>query len=171
MEQPQEYIPTPEEIELLKEEQEDATSEGTEDSFLDQQEYMEAYGHPQPEEKINQHAFLNKAAFDTHNTIKTTYLTIEELGRPLFNVRFLMDMEDIAKHYLDPFISLFEEEKEKKVVENKIANYFLMKAYNISESGMSHEGFTMNLNVMRQVQMTRRRERNPLENLKGGKKK
>ncbi len=165
----EEYVPTEEELELMKEAQEDATSEGAEDSFLDQQEYMEAYGSPQAEEKLNQHAFLNKAVFNTLNTVKNSYFTEEELGRPLFNVRFLMDMEDIAKHYLDPFISLFE--NEDKPVENKISNYFLMKAYNISESGMSREGFAMNLNVMRQVQMTRKRERDPLENLKGGKKK
>ncbi len=37
-----EYIPTEEEIELLKEEEE----EDKEDSFLDQQEYVEDYGHP-----------------------------------------------------------------------------------------------------------------------------
>lgn len=159
-----EYIPTEEEIELMKEEQEDVSSESSEDSFLEQQEYNEAYGYPPTEEKLNQHAFLNKAAFETDNTIKTTFLHPEELGRPLFNMRFLMDMEDIAKHYIDVFA------KEYANGENKIALYFLNKAYNISESGMSNEGFAMNLNTMRQVQMTRRRLRDPIQNLKGGRK-
>ena len=38
MTEEQPYIPTDEEVQLMKEEQEDATTEGAEDSFLDQKE-------------------------------------------------------------------------------------------------------------------------------------
>ncbi|KKN59071.1 hypothetical protein LCGC14_0546260, partial [marine sediment metagenome] len=43
---------------------------------------------------------------------------------------------------------------------------------NITDSGMSKEGFAMNLNVTKKMDMLRKKVRvNNIENLKGGKKR
>lgn len=177
---------TPEILEEIKEEQLMDQEEADEDKMILTQEQMEAYGYPEPEEKQSQHSFLHKAAFGTEDTIRTTYLSESELGRPLFNIRFLLDMEDIADHYLKGVVEFInkakseeqQEEGEKPKeelkpikVENKISRYFKMKAYNISDSGMSNQGFSMNLNVMRKLDMTRKRSIENLKNLQGGKQR
>ncbi len=160
---PEEPIPeiTPEMLEELEEAEQDKVIEGEEDRLLRSQEIQEAYGYPTPDEKHNQHTFLSKAV-DAENTIRVTYLDKEELGRPLFSVRFLMDMEDVANHYLNP---IAEHLKEKDG--NKISVYFLQKALNITDSGMSKEGFAMNLNVTKKMDTTRRKlSEASLKNLK-----
>lgn len=53
----------------------------------------------------------------------------------LFNVRFLLDMKDISKHYID-------ETAKKLQVENEIAEYFKEKIYNIDDSGLIKTGCT-----------------------------
>ena len=153
---------TPEEIEVLKEIQEDEAAETTEDNFLGHKAMEEAYG--EAEERKNQHSFLHKAAFESQDTIKTTFLHPEELGRPLFSIRFLLDMEDVAKHYLDSLSKHYK----KYGTENKIADYFYNKALNISDSGMSNEGFAMSLNVTKKMDMQRRKiSDSSMQNLKG----
>ncbi len=83
----------------------------------------------------------------------------------MFNVRFLLDMEDISKFYLD-------EMAKKLNITNKVAEYFRDKINNITDSGMSKDGFTMNLNVTKKMDTVRKKVReNPIENLQGRKKR
>ncbi len=160
---------TEEELEELKEMQEDASEETADDQREDVAEWQEAYGSPEPEEKHNQHTFLSNAV-KSLDTVRTTYLDEWELGRPMFSVRFLLDMEDISKFYLDEMAKELSNE-DKKVI-NNIANYFRQKILNITDSGMSKGGFTMNLNVTKKMDMLRKKVRiNNIENLKGGKKR
>lgn len=155
---------TPEEIEEYQEEQKVEGEESDEDRQAAQQEFAEAYGSPEPEEKHNQHTFLSKAV-SAKDTVRTTFLSDQELGRPLFSVRFLLDMEDVSHHYLDGFVDEVDGS-------NRIANYFLNKVQNITDSGMSNKGFTMNLNVTRKMDTTRTRVKGNIENLqKGGKRR
>ena len=148
------------EVQKLQEEQ-------TEDSELDRmelsQEMQEAYGAPEPEEVQNQASFLHKAAFFSPDTVRTTFLHESELGRPLFSIRFLMDLENLSAYYLDEFCAKFQ-------IVNKIKEYFHQKRETVTSSGMSNKGFAMNLNVTRKIDATRKRVReSSIENLKGGK--
>ncbi len=155
---------TPEEIEEYQEEQKVEGEESDEDRLAAQQEFGEAYGSPEPEEKHNQHTFLSNA-IKAKDTVRTTFLSETELGRPMFSVRFLLDMEDVSRHYLDIFAKSCGGE-------NRIADYFLNKVQNITDSGMSNKGFAMNLNVTRKMDTTRTRVKGNIENLqKGGKKR
>lgn len=147
----------------MEEEQQDSLEDQSEDSMLLQQEFQEGYPAPMSPESHNSSSFIHKATFGSEDTIKTTFLSESELGRPLFNVRFILDMEDIAKHHLDGYTK-------KLNVENRIAKYFREKLKNITDSGMSNRGFSMNLNVTRKMDTTRRRENN-IDNLKGGNNK
>ena len=156
---------TPEELEQLKEIQEDMVEDQQEDQYDNTQEFQEGYGSPEPEEKQNQHSFLHKAAYGSDDTVRTTFLSQEELGRPLFNVRFLLDLEDISKWYLDAYAKLYGEGGI-----NRVSDYFKQKTQNITDSGMSKEGFAMNLNVTRKMDTIRKRVRANIENLKGGSK-
>ena len=73
--------------------------------------------------------------------------------------------EDISKFYLDDLAIIYG-------VHNKVSDYFRQKIINITDSGMSNEGFTMNLNATRKIDSTRSKIRvNPIDNLKGGKKR
>jgi len=57
-------------------------------------------------------------------------------------------------------------------IENRVSDYFKQKIINITDSGMSNEGFMANLNVTKKMDSVRRKVRdNRIENLKGGKKK
>ncbi len=160
---------TEEELEQYQEMQEDAADDVQEDQFANQQELAEAYGSPEQEEKYNQHTFLSKAV-NADDTVRLTYLDEWELGRPMFSVRFLLDMEDIAKYYLDQMAS--DLSNEDKIILNNVADYFRKKIDNITSSGMSKEGFTMNLNVTKKMDVMRKKVRvNNIENLKGGKKR
>ena len=122
---------TEEEIAMMEAAQEEAQEEGTVDAEEARQEIseemQELYGAPEPEEVLNQHAFLDKAAFKSPDTVKTTMLTEQELGKPLFNIRFLLDLEDLSKHYFDPIIKGLGLDPEK---DNRIANYFAEKIQN-----------------------------------------
>ena len=153
--------------EAMEEDEQDRMDESMEDQTLLPKEIMEAYGSPEPEEKMNQHSFLHKAAFLSDDTIRTTFLHQEELGKPLFTVRFMMDMEDIASYYLDPIILEINGKNGTKI-ENKISSYFKEKIYNITHSGMSNKGFAMNLNVTRKMDMMRRKQKSAPIMQKGG---
>lgn len=152
-----------EDLREMEEEQEDKAEDMSEDQFQLSKEVQEAYGSPEPDEKQNQHTFLHKATFDSPDTVKTTFLSESELGRPLFNVRFLLDMHDISKYYLDPILKDLRLEPQH----NGIANYFWEKIQNITGSGMSNKGFSMNLNVTRKMDTVRKRIRDTSK-LKGG---
>ncbi len=148
-----------EEMEALQ--QEDAENQ-RQDGLVDDEAWKEAYGATEPEEKQNQHAFLSKA-LDSESPEKVTFLSQQELGNPHFSVRFLLDLEDISKFYLDEF-------QEKLGVPNKLAAYFRAKIDNICASGMSNEGFVQNMNISRKIDISRKRVRDEsLKNLKGGK--
>lgn len=160
---------TAEELEELQNMQEDAAEDTADDQREDAVDWQEAYGAPEPEEKHNQHTFLSNAV-KSPNTVRTTYLDEWELGRPMFNVRFLLDMEDISKFYLDEMAE--ELSTKEKPVFNNVSDYFRQKILNITDSGMSKEGFTMNLNVTRKMDSMRKKVRvSNIENLKGGKKR
>ena len=149
--------------------QEDAADDSQEDQYRNQQEFAEAYGSPEPEERHNQHTFLSKS-IEAKDTVRVTYLDEQELGRPMFSVRFLLDMEDISKLYLDDLANELSI-KEQEVL-NKVADYFRQKILNITDSGMSKDGFTALLNVTKKLDTVRKKVRvNNLENLKGGKKR
>ena len=154
---------TQEMIDEYEEAQEDAAADTDEDRLQRTQDLQEAYGYPTPDEKHNQHTFLSKAV-EGDNTVRVTYLDKEELGRPLFSVRFLLDMEDVANHYLNPIAEYLKGN-------NKISQYFFQKVLNITDSGMSKEGFAMNLNVTKKMDTTRKKlSAESLKNLKGRKK-
>ena len=163
MEQPEDMM-SPEllaEMEDLQEEQmqnqQDAQNEG-------QMEMSESgYGYPEPEEKYNQHRFIAKSVFESPDVEKVSYLKQEELGRPLFNVRFLLDMEDIAKHYLDPLIKQHDLQ-----MDNRISVYFRNKIDNICSSGLSNNGFIQTINVSKKIDIARTKSRGNVENLKVG---
>lgn len=159
---------TPEEEAMMQEQmaelQEEQSEEAMEDQINIQEQMKELYDAPGIEEKQNAHSFLHKAAFDSIDTVRTTWLSESELGRPLFSVRFLLDMEDIAKNYLD-------KASKQLGIKNRIANYFRQKIYNVTDSGMSNKGFAMNLNVTRKMQATKERIKNIEPQLKGGKAK
>lgn len=147
--------------EELEEIQREKQEEMQEDQMDNQEEWREQYGVPEQEEKFNQHKFLAES-IRLQDSEKVTFLLEQELGRPLFNVRFLLDLEDVAKHYLDSIAK-------ELGVENRIAIYFRQKINNICSSGMSNKGFVQNLNASRIIEATRRRVNN-LPQMKGGKK-
>lgn len=157
---------TPEQLEEIQEFQEDMADDQQEDQFDNTQEFQDAYGSPEPEEKQNQHSFLHKAAYGTEDTVRTTFLNQEELGRPLFAIRFLLDLEDISKWYLDDYAKLYGKHEI-----NRVSDYFNQKVKNITDSGMSNDGFSMKLNVTKKIDSVRRRVRGNVENFKGGAKK
>lgn len=157
---------TPEDMEEMMELREEELEDNQEDNFITNQELVEGYGGVQPDETLNAHSFLHKAAFGSRDTVRTTFLQEGELGRPLFTVRFMLDMEDIAHYYLDP---LLREMNLNPKDYNLIATYFWQKIQNVTQSGMSNKGFAMNLNVTRKMDTIRRRVKNSIEQLKGGK--
>lgn len=137
----------------------DDAQDHQDESSMNQQEYQDSM---MPEELMqhNQHTFLS-GSLDQQNPEKVTFLSTSELGVPVFSMRFLQDIEDISKHYLDDLCL-------RHGVDNKISEYFRAKIKNVADSGMSNQGFIQNLNVTKKVDMTRTRKRN-LDNLKGGK--
>lgn len=102
----------------------------------------DSYGAPDPSEKINQYT-ITKEAIKSKDPVRTTFLHKEELGKPLFSVRFYLSMQSIAETYNSELIS----------------NYFKNHVNNIASSGMSNEGFIMKLNVTNNRNVTRRHER------------
>lgn len=151
---------TLDEMEDLQEEQSEAMQENQAELS---EEMKELYGTPNQEEKQNQHSFLHKATFENDNTIRTTYLNQNEIGRPDFSVRFLQSIKTISEQELD-------EITEKIGCLNIIAQYFDAKIKNITDSGMSNEGFAMKLNVTRNINTTKIKKRaGNIENLGGNK--
>ena len=170
-----EYTIDPEMEQEIMDEVENQQMDHAEDVFDDNQllnqEYQADYPVLEPEERINAAAFLNKAAFHSQDTVRTTFLHEGELGRPLFTVRFLMDMEDIANYYIDPLLKKYKEVLDNDV-SNKISTYFWNKLQNVTDSGMSNKGFISNLSVTRKMDATRTRTREPPQiQGKGGIKK
>ena len=129
------------EIEDSKDEAEDR-----EDGFGVDEDFANEYGSPTPEELNNQWSII-KNAIDKDDALRTTLLLPEELGRPLFSVRFYMDLKYLSEYYNAPILS----------------NYFESKVKNITSSGMSREGFIMNLAATRRRETTRKRAPLPHE--------
>ncbi len=147
-------------LEEMQNLEEEGQSDQQQNDFIERQAWQEAYGVPEQEQQFNQHAFLaNSLMFDSPE--KVTFVNESELGRPLFNLRFLLDIEDICKYYLDGLST-------ELGTQNQIAEYFRAKIVNICSSGMSHKGFVQNLNASKKIDVTRKRVRE-LEPLKGGK--
>lgn len=150
---------------MLMEEMQDLSEDDTQDSqdeqMLNTQEFQEGYGAPEPEQAFNKHAFIFESLKEEHPE-KITYLNESELGRPLFNMRFLLDIEDISKYYLDDLLG-------KYGIKNKISAYFRDKIKNTADSGLSNQGFIQNMNITSKMDTLRKRVRGNINNLKGGK--
>ncbi len=145
---------TDEQIQEAMQDMELDKSEDTEDDrMLANQEWQDGYGPPEPEEKQNAHTFLHKAVFDQPNTLKTTFLTEMELGRPDFSTRFLLSIKTVAEDLINPIAKKLD-------LDNGIANYFGEKVENITGSGLSNKGFSMNINVTRKMDARRERIKN-----------
>lgn len=154
-----------EELEELGEQMQDQKEEDMEEQMELSQEFGSDYGAPEPEQKLNSHSFLHRAAFDSSDTTRTTFLQDGELGKPLFTIRTMLDLEDISNHYINPLLAQFGLTKE----DNIISSYFKSKIQNVTDSGMSNKGFAMNLNVTQKKDVTRKKTRdNNIQNLKGG---
>ncbi len=145
------------------EESQDLKEDEQEDQYELSQELLDSYNAIEPEEKFNQFTILSNA-LRAPDTVKTTWLSESELGRPLFNIRFLLDMEDIAKYYIDPLLNGMKLDPDQF---NAIAVYFKAKKENVTSSGMSNKGFAMNLSVTKKVDATRKRIKN-ITDMKGG---
>ena len=159
---------TQEDLEEMQDIQEEQQEDTQEEQLLKNLQLQEAYGSPTLEEKQNQHSFLHKAAFGSPDTVRTTFLSESELGRPLFNVRFLLDLHDICKYYVDPICRKLKLDPYEY---NRLARYFWEKIQNVTSSGMSYKGFAMNLNVTKKMDTLRKKIRDTTGNLKGGEKK
>ena len=105
--------------------------------FMDdmKEEQLEDSMLPEQERLLDKYLFLNNVK-ESDNTIKTSYLTKTELGKPLFPVRFWMELATYA------------ELKGYHIVKE----YCISKAKNITDTGLSNEGFLLGLVV------TKRRE-------------
>lgn len=112
------------------------------------QEVAEQYGSPQPEEKINQFTIL-KEMINKKDSLRTTFLTRPELGKPMFSARFYLDCMKLCDMYGADLIK----------------EYFANKVGTITDSGMSNEGFTPKLSVTnnRNVRRVHERKTNPDE--------
>lgn len=130
------------EIEELEDDEEDELLDKKEDDLFDNVDIENDYGAPMPEEKHNAHTILDKA-IERRDSTRTTFLTESELGRPVFSVRFLSDLEDDAKR-----LNLV-----------RIENYYHEKIQNVTGTGMSNKGFAMNLNVTQKRDTVRKRIR------------
>ncbi len=151
-------------LEQMKELQEDESLDAQEEQNMTNQAFNEAHSVNESQEQYNSHNFLADS-INFGSPEKVTYLTEQELGRPLFSVRFLLDLEDICYYYIDDLVEIHGGS-------NKVALYFRRKVQNISDSGMSNEGFIQTLNVTRKMDMTRTKKKtNNIDNLKGGRNK
>lgn len=137
------------------EEDEDEQEEIDEEKYENNLDIQDDYAAPEAEEKLNQYAIMDKA-IKAKDTVRTTFLNEQELGRPLFSVRFYGTYRDLARHYLDVELDQLGFDAKRNIVKE----YFNNKIQNITDSGMSNRGFTMNLSVTqkRDVQKKRIRE-------------
>jgi hypothetical protein len=146
------------EIEEAEEEIEDNDEEVREDNFEAQQDLAEDYPYPEQEEKHNSHFIINKA-LEKPDTVRTTFLTENELGKPLFSVRFLSDLHDDALRANEEIKDITS----KQIDLNILEKYYYEKIQNITSTGMSNKGFMMNLNVTHKREATKRRLRIPTD--------
>lgn len=129
-------------VEELEDQLEEETEDKTEDSMELSQDIQEQYGSPEQEQRDNQWSITRKA-IDNKDTLRVTYLSEQELGKPFFSVRFLLDLQDLALHYNC----------------DRVATYFQNKISNITDSGMSNKGFIMNLTATQKRDQVKRRIR------------
>lgn len=137
------------------EEAEDEQEENAEDAYEENLELQKDYMAPEPEEKHNQFTIIDKA-LKAQDTVRSTFLTEQELGRPLFSVRFYMDYHDLSQHYLNNTLARLGLDPKEW---NFVANYFQNKYQNITDSGMSNKGFTMNIAVTQKRDTIKKRVR------------
>ncbi len=165
---------TAEELEIIQEmqdeEAEDKAEDSMEDDVIGRGTFQDGLDFPTPDPIHNQHTFLDRATFGQDNTLKNTFLHPEEAGRPDFSVRFLLSITTASRQMLDELIiALNKKFPKEKPLTNEIAEYFESKVNNITNSGMSMEGFAMKLNTTKTIDTTKRRSRN-IDNLQGGNK-
>ncbi len=130
--------------------------------MIEGQAFQEGMGPAEPEERQNAHTFLHRGVFTEPSTLKTTFLSEGELGRPDFTTRFLLSIKTVAEDLIDPIAKELE-------LTNGVSNYFGDKVENITASGLSNKGFSMNINVTRKMDARRERVKNlePESNRRG----
>lgn len=133
---------------------EDSYEEMQENNMDMNEDFVEGYGYPTPEARHNKHTFIHKAAFETSDTLKTTFLDKNEIGMPLLSIRFMLDLQKYAHHLDLP----------------KLEEYWKEKIRSVTDSGMSNQGFAMNLNVTDKRDVSRKKLSGNINNLKQGKK-
>lgn len=95
-------------------------------------------GAPKPDPAFERYKFLTEAR-DNSETIRTSFVTKEELGVPLFSIRFWLDLELIAT--------------QKKL--ELLKRYLHGKALVTTDTGYSREGFFLNTSITRRRELAR----------------
>jgi len=134
----EEYIMTKEEdLAQQQEFMDDVKEEQLEESML-----------PEQEKLLDKYLFLNNVK-ESDNTIKTSFLTKAELGKPLFPVRFWLELATYAqlKGY------------------DIVKDYCIDKAKNITDTGLSNEGFLLGLVVTKRRETALQRKKSPTPEL------
>lgn len=133
-------------MEDLKEEEAEDKAESDRELMEEmKEEDAEAYGYPEAEEKFERFKFLSEVR-DREDTIRTSFLTKTELGTPLLPVRFWLNLKLLAdlKRY------------------DIVSGYLYNKAIVTTHSGLSREGFLLNIAVTKRKE-TAKRKIKPLE--------
>lgn len=110
--------------------------------------YSDMYGAPSEQEQHNLHSFLT-GVLKADDRIKTSFLTVPELGKPVFSVRFWLNIASYSK--LKGF--------------DLVHNYAIQKAKNTTDTGLSREGFIINTSVTQKKVRARHRYRTEKEGM------
>lgn len=132
-----------EEIEEKREEEQELLEDMKEDD-------AGSYGLPEVEKNYEKFKFLTDVK-ESQDTVRTTFVTREELGRPLFSLRFYINLEKMAR--LKAY--------------NLVADYLHHKAITTTDTGLSSEGFLMNLAVKKTTEKLKRKQQREVQNLNG----
>lgn len=106
------------------------------------EEDAEAYGITEPEKQYDRFKFLTEVR-ELPDTIRTSFLSKQELGSPLFPVRFWLNLEILARL------------RGYKLV----GDFLLKKALITTHSGLSKEGFLLNTAITNRREALRKKSR------------
>jgi len=128
----------------VEEELEDLNADSIEDDMDLKEDLMEDEeaqpGVPQQDPYFDRMKFLTEVR-DQPETVRTSYLTKEELGVPLFSVRFWLNLELIAAQKGYELLKLFLHNKTLAT----------------THSGLSREGFLLNTAITKRRESARNR--------------
>jgi len=133
-----EDAPDEEDVEEAEEERREESKEAQEEEAA----LAEAYGYPPEVEKPSAFAFFRKVV-ETPDTSKVSFLNKEELGGVRLSVR---DYQTLANF-------------EQFLGHDRVSAYFQAKAEIALRTGLSREGFLMNLAVTQRKEKRMRREK------------